>query len=130
VDDSVDDDRWDRMAAMVRQEITKGETVPLDEVFPSQKWNQVSPKHFVSVWTIYLHLFKSKLQKPTHSGKKIPTILAFSLNESASDNRFTLSVLALTTVFSAYWNLTIFTDIGLAHMMSMMNCLIGCSFDR
>jgi hypothetical protein len=31
------DDRWDRMAAMVRQEITKGETVPLDEVFPSQK---------------------------------------------------------------------------------------------
>jgi hypothetical protein len=31
------DDQWDRMAAMVRQEITKGETVPLDEVFPSQK---------------------------------------------------------------------------------------------
>jgi phage I-like protein len=31
------DDRWDRMAAMVRQEIAKGETVPLDEVFPSQK---------------------------------------------------------------------------------------------
>jgi hypothetical protein len=31
------DDQWDRMAAMVRQEITKGETVPLDEVFPSQQ---------------------------------------------------------------------------------------------
>jgi hypothetical protein len=31
------DDQWDRMAAMVRQEITKGETAPLDEVFPSQK---------------------------------------------------------------------------------------------
>jgi hypothetical protein len=31
------DDRWDRMAVMVRQEITKGETVPLDEVFPSQQ---------------------------------------------------------------------------------------------
>jgi hypothetical protein len=31
------DEQWDRMAAMVRQEITKGETVPLDEVFPSQK---------------------------------------------------------------------------------------------
>jgi hypothetical protein len=31
------DDQWDLMAAMVRQEITKGETVPLDEVFPSQK---------------------------------------------------------------------------------------------
>lgn len=31
------DDQWDRMAAMVRQEITKGETVPLDEVFPTQK---------------------------------------------------------------------------------------------
>ncbi len=31
------DDQWDRMAAMVRQEIAKGETVPLDEVFPSQK---------------------------------------------------------------------------------------------
>jgi hypothetical protein len=31
------DDRWDLMASMVRQEITEGETVPLDEVFPSQK---------------------------------------------------------------------------------------------
>jgi hypothetical protein len=31
------DDRWDLMAAMVRQEITQAETVPLDEVFPSQK---------------------------------------------------------------------------------------------
>jgi hypothetical protein len=31
------DEQWDRMAAMVRQEIIKGETVPLDEVFPSQK---------------------------------------------------------------------------------------------
>ncbi len=31
------DNQWDRMAAMVRQEITKGETIPLDEVFPSQK---------------------------------------------------------------------------------------------
>jgi uncharacterized membrane protein YccC len=31
------DEQWDRMAAMVRQEIAKGETVPLDEVFPSQK---------------------------------------------------------------------------------------------
>jgi hypothetical protein len=31
------DDQWDQMAAMVRQEIARGETVPLDEVFPSQK---------------------------------------------------------------------------------------------
>ena len=31
------DEQWDRMAAMIRQEITNGETVPLDEVFPSQK---------------------------------------------------------------------------------------------
>jgi hypothetical protein len=31
------DDQWDRMAAMVRQEIAAGETVPLDEVFPTQK---------------------------------------------------------------------------------------------
>jgi hypothetical protein len=31
------DDQWDRMAAMVRQEITNGETVPLDEIFPLQK---------------------------------------------------------------------------------------------
>jgi phage I-like protein len=30
-------DKWDQMAAMVRQEIAKGETVPLDEVFPTQK---------------------------------------------------------------------------------------------
>ncbi len=28
------DDQWDRMAAMVRQEILMGEVVPLDEVFP------------------------------------------------------------------------------------------------
>jgi hypothetical protein len=31
------DDQWDQMAAMVQQEIEKGETVPLDEVFPTQK---------------------------------------------------------------------------------------------
>ncbi|MBW4695268.1 MAG: hypothetical protein KME27_26255 [Lyngbya sp. HA4199-MV5] len=31
------DDQWDQMAAMVRQEIAAGETVPLDEVFPTQK---------------------------------------------------------------------------------------------
>jgi hypothetical protein len=31
------DDQWDQMAAMVRQEIAKGETVQLDEVFPTQK---------------------------------------------------------------------------------------------
>ncbi len=29
------DDQWGQMAAMVRQEITNGETVPLDTVFPS-----------------------------------------------------------------------------------------------
>jgi hypothetical protein len=31
------DDQWDQMAAMVRQEIAKGETTPLDEVFPAQQ---------------------------------------------------------------------------------------------
>lgn len=31
------DDQWDQMAAMVRQEIVAGETIPLDEVFPVQK---------------------------------------------------------------------------------------------
>jgi hypothetical protein len=31
------DDQWDQMVAMVRQEIEKGETVPLDEVFPTRK---------------------------------------------------------------------------------------------
>jgi hypothetical protein len=31
------DNQWDQMAAMVRQEIARGETVPLDEVFPSQQ---------------------------------------------------------------------------------------------
>lgn len=30
------DDQWDQMAAMVRQEIAKGDTVPLDEVLPTQ----------------------------------------------------------------------------------------------
>jgi hypothetical protein len=29
------DDQWDLMAAMVRQEIVRGEIAPLDEVFPS-----------------------------------------------------------------------------------------------
>jgi hypothetical protein len=42
------DDQWDQMAAMVRQEITKGETVPLAEVFSPQKWSQALPKPFVS----------------------------------------------------------------------------------
>ncbi len=32
---STTDAQWDRMAAMVRQEIASGETVPLDTVFPS-----------------------------------------------------------------------------------------------
>jgi hypothetical protein len=31
------DDQWDQMAAMVRQEIATGDTVPLDEVFPTRK---------------------------------------------------------------------------------------------
>jgi hypothetical protein len=31
------DDQWDQMAAMVRQEIARGETATLNEVFPSQK---------------------------------------------------------------------------------------------
>lgn len=31
------DDQWDQMAAMVRQEIAAGETVPLGEVFPTQQ---------------------------------------------------------------------------------------------
>lgn len=31
------DDQWDRMAAMVRQEIATGEIAPLSEVFPTQK---------------------------------------------------------------------------------------------
>jgi hypothetical protein len=34
---STTDDQWDQMAAMVRQEIAIGETVPLDTVFPSEK---------------------------------------------------------------------------------------------
>ncbi len=29
------DDEWDRMAAMVRQEISSGDTVPLTTIFPS-----------------------------------------------------------------------------------------------
>ena len=31
------EEQWDQMAAMVRQEIAKGETMPLDQVFPTQK---------------------------------------------------------------------------------------------
>ena len=31
------DEQWDRMAAMVRQEIAKGETILLDQVFTTQK---------------------------------------------------------------------------------------------
>ena len=33
---STTDDQWDRLAAMVRQEITAGDITPLAEVFPSQ----------------------------------------------------------------------------------------------
>jgi hypothetical protein len=51
-----------------------------------------------------------------------PIILAFSSNESASDNRFTLLVSVLTIVFWVCWSPIIFTGIGLAHMMSMMSC--------
>jgi len=29
------DEQWDQMAAIVRQEIAKGETVPLDDIFPA-----------------------------------------------------------------------------------------------
>ena len=32
--ESTTDDQWNRMAAMVRQEIATDETMPLDEVFP------------------------------------------------------------------------------------------------
>lgn len=35
--DATTDKQWDNMAAMVRQEITKGETTPLDDIFPAQK---------------------------------------------------------------------------------------------
>lgn len=31
------EEQWDQMAAMVRQEIAKGETMPLDKFFPTQK---------------------------------------------------------------------------------------------
>ena len=31
------DSQWDQMATMVRQEILNGETVPISELFPSQK---------------------------------------------------------------------------------------------
>ncbi|MFM7572981.1 MAG: hypothetical protein ACKO4S_07590 [Snowella sp.] len=31
------DAQWDQMAEMVRQETARGETAPLNEVFPSQK---------------------------------------------------------------------------------------------
>lgn len=29
------DEQWDRLAAIVRQDIVNGETIPLDEVFPA-----------------------------------------------------------------------------------------------
>ncbi|MBW4541981.1 MAG: hypothetical protein KME43_22985 [Myxacorys chilensis ATA2-1-KO14] len=32
--ESTTDEQWDRLADMVRQEISSGETAPLDEVFP------------------------------------------------------------------------------------------------
>lgn len=31
------DEQWDQMAARIRQEIARGEILPLDEVFPPQK---------------------------------------------------------------------------------------------
>ena len=38
---ATNDDQWDQMAAIVRLEIASGETVPLNNVFPPQRWNQV-----------------------------------------------------------------------------------------
>lgn len=35
--DSTTDDQWDKLAAMMRQEVVKGETVELDEIFPPSK---------------------------------------------------------------------------------------------
>ena len=34
---STTDDQWDQMAAMVRQEISTGDTIPLDGIFPASK---------------------------------------------------------------------------------------------
>ena len=34
---STTDEQWDRMAEMVRQEITNGETAPLDDIFPPEQ---------------------------------------------------------------------------------------------
>jgi hypothetical protein len=31
------DEQWDRLAAMVRQDIANGETIPLDEIFPPER---------------------------------------------------------------------------------------------
>lgn len=31
------DEQWDQMAAMVRQEIARGETFPIETIFPSEK---------------------------------------------------------------------------------------------
>lgn len=44
---STTDEQWDRMAEMVRQEINSGETVSLDDILSTEKWNQVSPSYFV-----------------------------------------------------------------------------------
>ncbi len=43
------DDQWDQMAAMVRQEIASGETVPLDSVFPPQirKMFETNEKRYI-----------------------------------------------------------------------------------
>ena len=34
---STTDEQWDRIAAMVRQEIISGETTSLDDIFPSER---------------------------------------------------------------------------------------------
>lgn len=34
---STTDEKWDRMAEIVHQEITRGETVPTNDIFPSEK---------------------------------------------------------------------------------------------
>ncbi len=35
--ESTTDRQWDDLAAMVRQEITAGDVIPLDQVFPAQQ---------------------------------------------------------------------------------------------
>jgi hypothetical protein len=84
------DQQWDNLAVMVRQEISAGDTISLDEFFPSHSWNQASPKNSVNDSINCPKLSSNRLARPIVRGAQILTIAASNSRKLAWDSRFTL----------------------------------------